>query len=326
MLQAVNGVTHFPAALPLAERGAACHCRIVVSARDAIGGQTSDSIRLRLGAGSWILVTGAYLIGRSAECHIVIDSPKVSRRHAALSVSGREVTVRDCESANGVYVNGRAIGQAAVALKPGDRFVVGDAEFTLETAQVSALHSSADTLPPDRASAPPEAYRTTSGTFVAPPRAPSGIDPASSASPEVTAKRHALELLGTVADRAIAAGSPLRAEELMRPRLDELLRKAKARKELDPDTRVQAVRWCLRLSIALKRTTWLEHGVELLTLTRSACDASTLALLGEATQTVPFDAGPFRNYAVVLRDLGGSLDKVATERFVSGLLASSLTR
>ncbi len=293
----------------------------------ATGARTGQSIRLRLGNGSWILVNGEYNIGRSADCHIVIDSPRVSRHHASLHVDGSTVTLRDHDSSNGVFVNGQAAGQAAVELRPDDQFVIGDAEFKIETATVSAIEAAADTLPPDRrSSAPPEVYRTTSGTFVSPPRAPSGIVPSGASSPEVTAKRHALELLGAVAERAIAAGHPQRAEQLLRPRLEDLMRKVRSRTALEPETRVQALRWSLRLCIAVKRTSWLEYGLELLTLTRHPCDAGNLAMMADATKAVPFDTAPFRSYAAVLRDLPGTLDKMATERFVSTLLANTLTR
>ena len=54
------------------------------------------------------LPNGAYLIGAGKNCHIPLDSPDVSGRHAQLTVSDNAITVMDLGSSNGTFVNGSA--------------------------------------------------------------------------------------------------------------------------------------------------------------------------------------------------------------------------
>jgi diguanylate cyclase (GGDEF)-like protein len=70
------------------------------------------------------LDSGAAVIGRSPECSVHIDSPGLSRRHAALEVEGDRVALADLGSANGSYVNDVRL-VASVALKDGDLIRLG---------------------------------------------------------------------------------------------------------------------------------------------------------------------------------------------------------
>jgi two-component system response regulator FlrC len=47
------------------------------------------------------------VLGRDGTCHIVLEGREVSRRHAEIYFDGPVVTVRDLQSRNGVFVNGR---------------------------------------------------------------------------------------------------------------------------------------------------------------------------------------------------------------------------
>ncbi len=67
---------------------------------------------------------GAFLVGRSAECHLVLDDPSVSRVHFAIILEDSKLYVEDKGSRNGVRVNGlRADGRQT--LRDGDRITVG---------------------------------------------------------------------------------------------------------------------------------------------------------------------------------------------------------
>jgi pSer/pThr/pTyr-binding forkhead associated (FHA) protein len=57
-------------------------------------------------------------IGRQAENHLVIEDPRVSRRHAQLRVIEGRFVVFDLDSTGGTLVNGKAIHQHR--LSPGD--------------------------------------------------------------------------------------------------------------------------------------------------------------------------------------------------------------
>jgi hypothetical protein len=74
------------------------------------------------------LPLGVTTIGRSAECHLTIDDPLVSRRHARLIVGSDRVVIEDLNSRNGVRVNG-AGSHGPTQLREGDRIRVGSQEF-----------------------------------------------------------------------------------------------------------------------------------------------------------------------------------------------------
>ncbi|MDQ7006290.1 MAG: FHA domain-containing protein [Acidobacteriota bacterium] len=62
------------------------------------------------------------LIGRAAD--ITLDDPRVSRRHASLEVYGSAcVLLKDLDSTNGTFVNGRRV--QSVELQDGDEIRVG---------------------------------------------------------------------------------------------------------------------------------------------------------------------------------------------------------
>ncbi len=71
---------------------------------------------------------GETLIGRSAVCHITLEDPLVSRRHARLFVAGDSATVEDLGSRNGLQVSGVQI-RGVHPLSDGDRIRVGTQEF-----------------------------------------------------------------------------------------------------------------------------------------------------------------------------------------------------
>jgi pSer/pThr/pTyr-binding forkhead associated (FHA) protein len=68
------------------------------------------------------------VVGRDPSCHLVLEDPLVSRRHAKLAISLGEVTIED-SSTNGVYVNDvRVEGKAR--LYTGDRILLGTTELS----------------------------------------------------------------------------------------------------------------------------------------------------------------------------------------------------
>lgn len=84
------------------------------------------------------------LIGRSAECDVLLDNAGVSRTHAKLLRQGDQVVVVDLLSGNGTFVNGERVTQTKIA--PADNIGIG--KFSL-----SAKLSQED-LPPTDTSIP----------------------------------------------------------------------------------------------------------------------------------------------------------------------------
>jgi hypothetical protein len=75
-------------------------------------------------------VSGLALVGRAAECQIVLSGdPKISRQHCKIEQRGSEFLLTDLGSANGTRLNGRDIGRQKVALNSGDTIGVGGSEI-----------------------------------------------------------------------------------------------------------------------------------------------------------------------------------------------------
>lgn len=71
---------------------------------------------------------GEHFVGREPDVGIWLESPKVSRRHARLTVNGAHATIEDLSSKNGTSVRDARIS-APFDLEPGDEIQVGP--FTL---------------------------------------------------------------------------------------------------------------------------------------------------------------------------------------------------
>lgn len=70
------------------------------------------------------LRNGKTTMGRDADNVVVIDSNRVSRRHAVLIKEGSSVWLRDLDSSNGTFVNDERV--ACCRLEHGDTVVIGD--------------------------------------------------------------------------------------------------------------------------------------------------------------------------------------------------------
>jgi len=96
---------------------------------------------------------GSTIVGRSADCAIVVADPSLSRRHFELLLQLDTCRVIDLDSRNGVVVNGAAILRKRV--RPGDEIHAGDIVFRIEATVVPPLPLYPDTAPTLEASAPP---------------------------------------------------------------------------------------------------------------------------------------------------------------------------
>src|SRR5437660_3353712 len=89
--------------------------------------------------GAWLEATdgtrhpirGSCSLGRTAANTIVLESPKVSRRHALIHLQNiGELWLIDFGSSNGTFLNKRRI-QHPIRLSDGDQITIGDQVFTL---------------------------------------------------------------------------------------------------------------------------------------------------------------------------------------------------
>jgi DNA-binding winged helix-turn-helix (wHTH) protein len=72
------------------------------------------------------LSEGDNLVGRAADCHVRIDSPKISRHHACIRVAAAGALIEDLGSKNGTYVR-KTRAEGPIRLADGDEICVGSA-------------------------------------------------------------------------------------------------------------------------------------------------------------------------------------------------------
>jgi serine phosphatase RsbU (regulator of sigma subunit) len=75
-------------------------------------------------------------IGRSADCEVPVDTPAVSRRHAAVSHDGDGYYVEDLKSRNGTFLNDQRVVDRSL-LTDGDRLLICDQEFRFHSGHIS---------------------------------------------------------------------------------------------------------------------------------------------------------------------------------------------
>ncbi len=91
----------------------------------------STRFRLRFSLQEFELAVGDTLIGRSAECHITLFDPLISRKHARIEVFPDRAVLEDLGSRNGCRVNGTVL-RGRHTLSAGDRIRIGKHEFVFD--------------------------------------------------------------------------------------------------------------------------------------------------------------------------------------------------
>lgn len=71
----------------------------------------------------WILAKEVFIIGRDEDCNIVLPDRQVSRRHAQIRRQDDRYILRDLDSKNGTFVNGREVREPYV-LQDGDEIQI----------------------------------------------------------------------------------------------------------------------------------------------------------------------------------------------------------
>lgn len=89
----------------------------------------------------WPLAAG-FVLGRSADCALVLPDPGVSRRHAALEELGGRLCLRDLGSRAGTYLNDHPIDPARpTPISEHDRVRIGPWRFRLRRSEAPAARS-----------------------------------------------------------------------------------------------------------------------------------------------------------------------------------------
>lgn len=96
-------------------------------------------VSVHWGAQSVLLAEGAHLIGRRADCAVIIDDPSVSRVHARLDVTRGAMRIEDLRSKNGTFVRGVRV-EGMTELLPRTELRIGEVDVRvtrLDTGEAS---------------------------------------------------------------------------------------------------------------------------------------------------------------------------------------------
>lgn len=261
------------------------------------------TVRLRFRGADVFLAPGQYLLGRSASCQLVLDHPRVSRRHARLVVHPDWITVEDLDSANGVFVNGERI-TGVRHIESGAQVLVGG--------ELLELH-----VEPPEGSLDGRATQV-SMPSVAPASSSQDWELADSASAG-TQKAEVFELVGRVADRALAEGRADEAESVLRAHLTKVLDQAKRGIAIVDSTRSAALHYALELALATGNGRWLDYVIELHAAVHQIIpEALHRELQGAIPRVAPVPSESLETYARALGQLPDGADRArARERLES---------
>ena len=243
------------------------------------------------------LSEGQFAVGRNASCQLSLDDPLVSRRHALLTVGDGGVTIEDLQSRNGVIVNGQKIS-GRVGLSAGDRILIGAQELTLlqgrdagrETATAGIGKRTMPKIPTaqDRSSAPPPLEMP-----------PLSDDP----EPSMVRRADAFNLLGSVAEKALAMGRADEAERLLASALADVIEASRAGKRMSPALVDMAARFSAKLATSTAKGAWADYVIELYTAQARPCPASVIDELYNAFRRVnAVDLPRLRAYIGTMRE------------------------
>ncbi|MBI3073196.1 MAG: FHA domain-containing protein [Deltaproteobacteria bacterium] len=91
-------------------------------------------------------------IGRDPLCDVAIDNAAVSRVHAALRIEGNDAVIVDCDSANGILVNG--VATKWQVLKDGDVIQIAKFHITYAASGAPSIAELARMKPAEPAASP----------------------------------------------------------------------------------------------------------------------------------------------------------------------------
>jgi hypothetical protein len=208
------------------------------------------------------LRVGSALVGRGADCEIVIDDLLASRQHARISIEGSGVVLEDLHSTNGVYVNGFRITRRTL-LREGDRVLIGACELSLfERPAPPSSREEALATPPRRPRVPK----------------PDEVPP--------TARESALRIVGSLASRLAAAGKVEEATRVMSAHLNRVLDGAKSGLDVPRELCSVASQHAIDLAGWSMQGVWLDYVVELHLAASAVMSLDTIARFDAATRLV----------------------------------------
>jgi DNA-binding winged helix-turn-helix (wHTH) protein len=67
---------------------------------------------------SHLLCEGTNIVGRSPDSRVVLADPMISRQHALITIDDGTIRIKDLDSKNGTFVDGKRVGSSPVLVTP----------------------------------------------------------------------------------------------------------------------------------------------------------------------------------------------------------------
>jgi CheY-like chemotaxis protein len=229
------------------------------------------------------ILPGITVLGRSKMCNIIVNDPRISRRHACFTFNGRELTVEDVSSTNGLLVNGRPV-QGVQRLSINDRLTIGP--LTVDVCGMSTHNTSFEPT-----------MRLATGETGRRERQGSGAIPG------------AMPIVMGVAEKALFLGENRHAERIVRPLLENLLWRCEDGHDGPPRDEVDAaIGFALRLAEASGSGEWIDYVFRLYTSLRQPLPPVLIERLYSLLRTTTgVSSVLFRHYLSALRTIGDRL-------------------
>ncbi|HEX7668261.1 MAG TPA: FHA domain-containing protein [Polyangiaceae bacterium] len=299
-----------------------------------VSAQSGIRVWLRFGDHDVEVAQGETIIGRSPKCQLVLDDALVSRAHARLIVKRGTATIEDMGSSNGVLVNGERLARARV-LVSGDRVVIGYQTFMLlaeagaQSQEPKKERFGAKTLSGPKSERGPERPLGTDTGSGRAERDSGSQRPFETERTELTRKGHAIDLLGSVAEKVLTLGRGDEAERILSSYLRNMLQTARVGGELDAETADKAALFAVRIAEATGKGTWADYVFELFTVAKRPLPAPIVERLYESLRKLsPVSMNVYRQYLLALRSVEAQLgpaDRFLMRR-IEGLEALGVLR
>jgi hypothetical protein len=211
---------------------------------------------LRDGQHEVALHEGDTLIGRGADCALILDGGLVSRRHAIVRVQGARVVVSDLGSRNGTLVNGEQV-RGSTDLKPLDRLLVGDVE--LQLVERSSIHAQPSESMRQAQTIAFESVQVT--TEPAPRRDPNAT--LDESLEEDTSSAETFELIGGVVEKLFALKKTAEAARLLEGPIVRIWEDARRGRRIDDRVADSAADYAVRLAEATNDDKWVVKALDI---------------------------------------------------------------
>ncbi len=251
--------------------------REVIRLKPEAESEGSPTCRVRHRGSELVFSEGDFLLGRSPSCHVVLDDPLASRRHARLTVTAGKVTIEDLDSINGTFVNGVRLADVPCRLDDHDRVIIGGDELEILIGSATPAVDEPEDVTMETLT--PGKPLTSTVDPVVREKKPRRVA-------STTGRVDALELLGTIADKALAMGHFQDADRVLGTHLRNVLEDARASRGVLPENREIVAKYALRFAEASGDGAWFDLVIELHHIGKAVCQDEIIIELQVALDKV----------------------------------------